>query len=91
MRIFILALGFGVAALFAPDLALAEDHLAEAVSHTHLAAQDDQLLAQGRVFRIETPHWLERRRQRTWLVDHDRPGISVHFMGVRMLIVEKFL
>ena len=33
-RIFTLILSLGVAALFAPGLALAEDHLAEAISHT---------------------------------------------------------
>jgi hypothetical protein len=33
-RIFAFALSLGVAALFAPRLALAEDHLAEAIGHT---------------------------------------------------------
>jgi len=33
-RIFTLILSLGIAALFAPGLALAEDHLAEAISHT---------------------------------------------------------
>ena len=36
-RIFALALGLGVAAFFAPRIALAEDHLAEAIRHTEEA------------------------------------------------------
>lgn len=38
-RIFTLLLGLGVAAMFAPRLAFAEDHLAEAIGHTKEAIE----------------------------------------------------
>ncbi len=38
-RIFALAIGLGVAAFFAPPFAMAEDHLAEAISHTKEAIE----------------------------------------------------
>ena len=40
-RIFTLILSLGVAALFAPGLALAEDHLAEAITHTRPRPNSD--------------------------------------------------